>query len=190
LRDVRVLGRPVILLLLVGTAIAGCGGRGNSSDAQPPAAVAAASATPLPETAFQVRWGTLTFPRTVNANTTVQVSVRMTNLGDTPWPDRASASPQKDGAYAVRVTHAFVRGGDAEGGRPGAVRTDLLRPVMPGESVDVPLTISTPAVPGDYNLTIELVQELVRWFADKGADRLVIPVRVVGAGAASSPSGR
>ena len=192
--------RPIVFVLLVGITVAGCGRRetpGALDAKQPAAAAAAAAATgkPLPATALRVRWGTLTFPRTVDAERIVPVTLNFTNTGDTAWPDKASANPQlKDGSYAVRVTHAFVRAEDAQDGRIGAVRTDLLGPVLPGASVDVPMNIRAPATPGHYNLRIELVQELVQWFSDRGADTITLPVQVVPAGKApadtpSPPSG-
>jgi hypothetical protein len=179
--------RPIILMLLVGSTLAGCG-RGEKppgSDAQPAAAAAVATAKPLPASALQVRWGTLAFPRTVDADTSVPAAVSITNAGNAPWPDKVTANPQlKDGSYAVRVTHAWVPADATQDGRIGAARTDLLRPVMPGESVDVRLNIRTPVKPGEYRLIIELVQELVQWFADRGAERLTFPVHVAAAGGA------
>jgi hypothetical protein len=174
-----------VLLLLAGISVAGCGRREQPSsfDAQP--AAAAATAKPLPPSAFQVRWGTLQFPGTVDADTIVPVTVTFTNAGDTPWPDKATADPQKkDGSYAVRLTHVWVRADETRDVRAGALRTDLPRPVPPGNSIDVPLKIRTPAEPGEYQLQIELVQELVVWFKDRGAEGLMLPVRVVPAGKA------
>jgi hypothetical protein len=181
----RALRRPILLSLLIGIAAAGCGRReepGALDAKSAPGAAGVVSEKPLPATALQVRWGPLAFPRTVAPNTTIPVTVKVTNTGNAPWPDKASASPKKDGSYAVRVTHAFVRAGDAKDGRIGALRTDLLRPVMPGDTVDVTLNILTPTAPGDYNLSIELVQELVQWFTDRGADRIIQPVHVAAAG--------
>ena len=173
--------RSIVLLLLAVITAAGCGRRDQpGSDAKQAPAAAAAAAKPLPATALKVRWGTLTFPSTVDADTIVPDTVSVANAGDASWPDRATANPQlKDGSYAVRVTHAWVPAADTADGRVGAARTDLSRSLMPGEAIDVPLSIRTPAAPGDYRLTIELVQELVQWFADRGADRITLPVHVV-----------
>ena len=190
--------RPIVLLLLAGITIAGCGRREEpgSLDAKPPAAVAAASGKPLAATALRVRWGALPFPTTVETDKTVPTTLSFTNTGDTPWPDKAAANPQlKDGSYAVRVTHAWIRADETKDGRIGAERTDLPRPVLPGESMDLPMKIRTPSKPGDYRLTIELVQELVQWFADRGAERIIVPVHVVAAGEApagttAAPSGQ
>ena len=177
----------LLVLLLVGTTVVGCGRREKRAwfDAQPPAIIVAAIAKPLPQTALRVRWGTLAFPRTVDADRIVLSTVSFTNEGDAPWPDNAAAHPQlKDGSYAVRLTHAWVRADDADDSRLGAERTDLPRPVMAGDSIDLRVRIRTPAEPGEYRLVIELVQELVQWFADGGADRIMLPVHVVPPGEA------
>jgi hypothetical protein len=174
-------------LLLLGIAVTGCGRRERPSafDAQPPP-VAAARAKPLPPSAFQVRWGALELPSSVEADTMLAVNVRVTNAGDTLWPDKATANPAlKDGGYAVRLTHAWVREEDTDDGRVGAERTDLPRPVMPGETIELQPRIRAPIRPGNYRLVIELVQELVVWFTDRGAQRLTLPVHVVSPASAS-----
>jgi hypothetical protein len=153
----------------------------------------AAGGKPLPASALKVRWNKQqAFPSTVGTNTSVPFVISFTNVSDTAWPDIPTASPlKKDGSYAVRVAHTWFRADAQKDERRASNRTELPRPLQPGESIDLPVTIRTPSQPGDYNLTIELVQELVQWFADRGADRVVIPVRVVGAGAAASwPSGQ
>ena len=175
-----------ILVVLAGTTVAGCGRRETPAwfDAQRPPAAVAASAKPLPASALKVRWGSLSLPRTVGANSSVQVIVRFTNAGDMPWPDVAAASPQKDGSYAVRLSYEWVPANDPHDDRRAAKRSDLPRSMMPGDAVDLPLTLQTPAEAGEYTVVIELVQELVQWFADRGADRIRLPVRVVPAGEA------
>ena len=176
-----------ILLLLAGTAVAGCGRREKPAwfDAQPPAAMVAAGEKPLPASALKVRWGSLSLPPAVEANSIVQVSVSFTNAGDMPWPDVAAANPRlKDGSYAVRLSYEWIPAGDPHDDRRGAKRRDLPRSMMPGDSIDLPLSLQTPAEAGEYTVVIELVQELVQWFADRGAERLTFPVHVAAAGGA------
>jgi hypothetical protein len=183
--------RLVLLPLLAGMTVAGCGRREQPSsfDAHPLPIVAAARAKPLPASAMQVRWGTLEFPSTVAAGTVVVIEVKFTNAGDVVWPDKVTANPElKDGGYAVRLTHAWIRAEDTQDGRIGAERTDLPRPVRPGDSMALQVRTRTPVTPGEYRLTMELVQELVVWFADMGATRLTVPVHVVAsAPAAAAP---
>jgi hypothetical protein len=57
-------------------------------------------------------------------------------------------------------------------------RLDLPWPLRPGESATLPVDVDVPAAPGQYRLQIELVQEFVAWFEERGADRLLVPVTV------------
>jgi len=187
--------RLILLPLLAATAVAGCGRREQPSrfDAQPLPSVAAARAKPLPASALRVEWGALDFPSTIDADKAVTIKVTFTNRGDSLWPDKTTANPElKDGGYAVRLTHVWIPAEDSQDGRAGAERTDLPRSVRPGDSMELQVRTRTPTKPGQYRLVIELVQELVQWFADLGANRIILPVRVVPAGAApaGTPSGR
>jgi hypothetical protein len=181
--------RLLLLPLLASTVVFGCGRREQPSsfDVQrPPIAAVDGHAQPLPASATQVRWGTLEFPSTVEADMAVEIDVEFTNAGDVLWPDKVSANPElKNGGYAVRLTHHWVRAEDGQDGRVGAARTDLSRSVGPGDSIELQVRTRTPVKPGDYRLVFELVQELVLWFADLGAARLTVPVRVVAAPAAA-----
>jgi hypothetical protein len=38
--------------------------------------------------------------------------------------------------------------------------------------------VVAPPEPGEYRLQLDLLQELVAWFEDKGAPRLLVPIRV------------
>jgi hypothetical protein len=170
---------PIVLTLIV--LAAGCGRREKPSpfDARRPAMVDEAVGKPVPPSGARVRWGTLTFPETVETDRVVRGSVQFTNAGNALWLDRLSANPKRDGSYAVRLAHAWVRADDMQHGRATSGRTDLLRPVLPGESIDLRVDFRTPAKPGQYRLQIEFMQEGVQWFADHGADRLTQPVHVV-----------
>jgi hypothetical protein len=62
------------------------------------------------------------------------------------------------------------------------VRSDLPWPLRPGERITLPILVATPQEPGHYLLQLDLVRELVTWFEDQGAGRLLIPVDVSAAG--------
>jgi hypothetical protein len=50
--------------------------------------------------------------------------------------------------------------------------------VRPGETVTFAGRVAVPDEPGDYTLTLDLVSELVTWFAGRGVHPLTFPVRV------------
>jgi len=55
-------------------------------------------------------------------------------------------------------------------------RTDLPRPISPDEEVALPLTVTAPASPGRYLLEIDLVEEHIAWFGQRGVVPLRLPV--------------
>src|SRR5918911_1722629 len=48
-----------------------------------------------------------------------------------------------------------------------------------GEETEVPLLVTAPKEPGDYLLEVDLVQEQVGWFSDKGSPTARAKVTVV-----------
>jgi uncharacterized membrane protein len=60
------------------------------------------------------------------------------------------------------------------------VRSGLPRDLRPGEEAEIPLAITAPSAPGDYTLQIDLVQEMVSWFAEKGSEAPKFKVKVGG----------
>jgi hypothetical protein len=48
-------------------------------------------------------------------------------------------------------------------------RADLDRPLGPGGHAEIQIVITAPRAPGTYRLEVDLVQELVAWFRDKGS---------------------
>lgn len=133
--------------------------------------------TPLPDSAYRVRWDGHTVPREMQPSAEIVARVSFTNLGNEVWPDALSGDPVKrDGGYAVRLTCQWVDPSDPS--RKAGRRIELPRPVRPGETMTLLVNVKAPPQPGQHRLVFELVQELVAWFDAKGGEKLVIPVSV------------
>jgi Ig-like domain-containing protein len=134
----------------------------------------------LPDSAFKMQWEQCSVPGPMAPGSKQTVQVKIKNTGDTEWPDRAKADPKlKQGAFAVRLSYQWL----LDNGRDyattyGNLRADLPNPVKPGESVVVPIEITAPPTAGRYQLQFDLLQELVSWFGDKGAEKCIHPVVV------------
>lgn len=59
-------------------------------------------------------------------------------------------------------------------------RAMLPATLAPGERVDVELTVHAPTEPGPHLLEIDLVQERVCWFAERGSKTARVPIEVAG----------
>jgi hypothetical protein len=57
-------------------------------------------------------------------------------------------------------------------------RAPLPRDLGPGEELELSMVVNAPRDPGDYLLEVDLLQEGVAWFGDKGSPTVTLPVRV------------
>jgi hypothetical protein len=155
------------------------------TSSSPPAPV------PLPDSAFRVEWQRVVWSKmgwpymhwvptgvldSLRPRERALALVTLRNAGDRTWPDAAAADPKRSGIDAVRLAYRWRRG--ASGWGPYEERADLREPLAAGHAATVWIPVIAPAEPGDYQLELDLVQERVAWFADKGADRLLLPARV------------
>lgn len=58
-------------------------------------------------------------------------------------------------------------------------RTSLQSDLNPGENILLKLPITTPKKPGTYYLELDMVQESVSWFSNKGSQPLLIEVKLL-----------
>lgn len=120
-------------------------------------------------------------PLSLAASEARSLSVRITNTGKAVWAHDIPA-----GRHICVANHWLREDGTVVVADDGRAR--LPRTVAPGASVDVTLTVTAPAEVGHYLLEIDLVQEMVCWFAEKGSPTARLPI-VVDAAPAKAPSG-
>lgn len=163
--------------LLVST-VACCGE--DEPQAQPSAAAAPERPfQPMPQSGYRVEWGTPRVPGSWKAGESLPVDLVVKNIGDQTWPDIPS-SDQGKGRGAVRLTYRWWKsaGDKAPLVDYDLARGDLYAPVPPGGTADLTVMVVAPPKPGAYVLQLELVAELVQWFQDQGAAKLMVPVTV------------
>jgi hypothetical protein len=129
---------------------------------------------PLPDDAFSAGISAPTAPATLHAGEKAAISVVIQNKSNTVWPARG----QKDGKYFVTIADSWLDGRTEKLITNMDARSNLLVDLWPGKSQTIPLNITAPLTPGEYMLEIDVVQEGVTWFKDKGSETLKLRVRV------------
>jgi hypothetical protein len=167
----------LIAPLLLVVALAGC----SSTPQQAPRNVSTTSNgniprpdTPLPDRAYKAEI-TLVEPLTTMKPSQKQpIKVKVKNTSDGLWIVYGTG---EGGKYRVAVGNSWldskgqlITNMDGRYGLPGNL--------SPGRDVEVPLMITAPDKPGDYILQLDMVQEGVAWFQDKGSPVLKVNVRV------------
>jgi len=130
--------------------------------------------SPLPDNAFNAGISAPTAPASLHAGEKAAISVVIQNKSNTVWPARG----QKDGKYFVTIADSWLDGRTEKLITNMDARSNLLVDLSPGNSQTIPLNITAPLTPGEYVLEIDVVQEGVTWFKDKGSETLKLRLKV------------
>jgi hypothetical protein len=130
---------------------------------------------------------------TAGAGKRLQLRVKVTNLGSTPWGS-AALTPTRDGAELVPARRATLvarwvalANGSAAGPIP-ADSTSLLAPGLASrESATVVLDVTAPALPGEYLVLIDVVVPGTGSLAIAGVPPALVRVSVGGAPSQTAP---
>ncbi len=153
----------------------GTGGSNQSAtpiEATKPAAPLGAN-SPLPAGGFKATISVPDAPATIKAGQKVPLQVRIKNDGSAIWP----AIGQPDHKYQVNLGNHWYDRSEKPLVNDDA-RSPLPHDIQPGEEFALPLTVTAPAAPGEYILELDMVQELVGWFKQKGGQSLKLKVKV------------
>jgi hypothetical protein len=129
---------------------------------------------PLPDDAFNAGISVPTAPVTLRTGEKAMISVVLQNKSNTVWPARG----QEDGKYFVTIADSWLDGRTEKLITNMDARSNLLVDLWPGNSQTIPLNVTAPLTPGEYVLEIDVVQEGVTWFKDKGSETLKIALQV------------
>jgi 4-amino-4-deoxy-L-arabinose transferase-like glycosyltransferase len=128
---------------------------------------------PLPANAFRAEISVVNEPTTVHVGERIELGVLVKNVSEATWPG-CQRGPAK---YQIYLGSRWQTSVDQPWSREEA-RSPLPHDLAPGESAPIKLLLTAPPAPGDYSFDLDLVQEQVSWFADRGSTRQTVNIRV------------
>lgn len=115
---------------------------------------------PLPETGFRTSIKINEAPAKTHPGDVVHISVAIKNLSSSVWHAGGV------GLNTIRLSYCWA---DLQNGEARFDNRILLpQDIEPAASVDVPIAVKAPDLPGKYFLEVDAVQEGVAWFSQKG----------------------
>jgi hypothetical protein len=112
---------------------------------------------------YAVEWNAVEVPARVAAGSVFEVTAQVTNASSESWP----ADPPTRVGLAYRWQDAAGRRVVAE-----SERTYVDSALAPGAQWTAVREVTAPEEPGTYELTLDLVYELIAWFSDKNGGRV------------------
>jgi hypothetical protein len=107
------------------------------------------------------------------------VSIKVKNASDvTWWPIGGETTDRKDNKYYIAAGNRWLD-------KDGKLTTEMEghnaipKPLKPGEETDMTLLVTAPKTPGEYIFNLDLVQEGVAWFEEKGSTTTKVKVTIV-----------
>jgi hypothetical protein len=129
---------------------------------------------PLADNAFAAKLTASGVPAQMKPGEAATIFVSVQNLGEDFWPSKAGDRSM----YHVAAADVWLQPDGETLVNNMDARSSLPRDLWPGEGAEVKLTINAPTKPGEYVLEIDLVQEGVAFFKDKGSQTWRTTVKV------------
>ncbi len=148
------------------------GGAGGASAVNPVQTTSITSA--LPEEAYKARISLPYRLPKLRAGQKEVIYIRVRNASDSIWPAHGRA----DGKYQLTIGNRWLDAGNGSVVNNMDGRSALINDLRPSDEVELPLTISAPRTPGEYALELDMIQEGVTWFHDRGSDTLRLTLRI------------
>ena len=123
--------------------------------------------TKLPSAALRAAIALVGEIPTLTPGQVLPIKLRVQNMSEVAWPTSARL---------VVGNHWLSADGELLAQDDG--RAPITEPVEPGGNYEVELPVAAPQTPGTYQLEVDLVQELVGWFAAGGSRTLQVSVDV------------
>jgi hypothetical protein len=152
-----------------------------------PGAKVQSSATPpngdvpaaLPDKAFKAEITLVDPPAKLRAGQKETIRIKIKNASDSMWWARGGrVNTRNDNKFYIAVGDRWLKSdGSLLTNMDG--RYGIPKDLAAGEETEVPLSITAPKEPGDYTLEIDLVQEQVAWFSEKGSPTAKTKISVV-----------
>lgn len=151
----------------------------NSAEPAAPAPTRGDLPSALPDNGFKAVISVADPPARLRTGQKEAVQVNIKNASDVLWYARGAAvNNASSNKFYLAVANRWLQadGGKLVNDMDG--RYGLPRDLKPGEETKVPLLITAPREPGAYILELDLVQEQVAWFHDKGSETARVKIQV------------
>ncbi|HVF43950.1 MAG TPA: hypothetical protein VM936_13095 [Pyrinomonadaceae bacterium] len=134
----------------------------------------------LPDGGFKAQITLPGAPAKLRAGQQERVQVHVKNASEVFWWARGGEQNERpDNKFYLAAGNRWLKADGTTLVTDMDGRHGIGKDLKPGEETEVPLLVTAPKEPGEYVLEVDLVQEQVGWFSDKGSQTARAKVTVV-----------
>lgn len=134
---------------------------------------------PLPDRGFRAQLTVSDAPLKLRAGEKATITLKIKNTSDVVWWQRGGETNDRpDNKFYIAIGNRWL---DKDGKRTKDTEghNGIPKDLKPGDEIDAPLLITAPKEPGEYTIELDMVQEGVSWFGEKGSPTTKAKVTVV-----------
>lgn len=175
----------LVSVIALASSLSGCRGNngGSPASANAPAGTAAPAAKtvagPLADEGFKAVISIAEPPARLRVGQTMTVQLKVKNNSEVMWWARGGElNDRSDNKFYIAAGNRWLdKDGKLTSEREG--HSGIPYDMKPGQEIEMPLQITAPSAPGEWTLDLDMVQEGVAWFSEKGSPTTKVKVTVV-----------
>jgi len=136
-------------------------------------------AGPLPDSGFRAQITAPDPPERLRTGQVAVINIKVKNTSDVIWyPQGGVTTDRTDNQFYIAAGNRWLDKDGKLTSEPEG-HNGIVKDLKPGEETDMTLQITAPKQPGDWTMQLDMVQEGVAWFSEKGSPVTNIKIQVV-----------
>lgn len=136
-------------------------------------------AGPLPESGFKAQITAPDPPERLRTGQVAIINIKVKNTSDVIWYQRGGLTTDRsDNKFYIAAGNRWL---DKDGKLTSETEghNGIPKDLKPGEETEMTLQITAPKEPGEWTMQLDMVQEGVNWFSERGSPVTNVKVQVV-----------
>jgi hypothetical protein len=150
-----------------------------SNSSQPKTPAQQRIAGPLPDSGFRAAITVATPPEKLSPGQVAVINIKVKNTSDVIWWQRGGLTNDRtDNKFYIAAGNQWL---DKDGKKTSETEghNGIPKDLKPGEETEMTLQITAPKQPGEWYIDLDMLQEGVSWFHEKGSPTTKVKVQVV-----------
>ena len=150
---------------------------GNAQQTRTPAQQKTAG--PLPDSGFRAQITAPDPPERLRTGQVAIINIKVKNTSDLTWYQRGGVTTDRtDNKFYIAAGNRWL---DKDGKLTSETEghNGIPKDLKPGEETEMTLQITAPKQPGEWTMQLDLVQEGVAWFSERGSPVTNVKIQVV-----------